>query len=356
MIKKLLTIALAITLGAALLVACTGTESLPNLDRGAHHRDGGGFRNPLAPYRDTGFGALVKARFFDEPWASYDPDKHIVELATPELAGDDETVVTWVGHATALIQHRGINVITDPVFSQYASPVQWAGPKRITQPALTPDDMPPIDVVVISHDHYDHLDVRSVKTLGDTPVWVVPLGIGEWLEKRGIAASRIVELDWWETYEADIRGESLVVTATPAQHFSGRSLTDRDRRLWASWAFQWQDFTAWFGGDTGYNDTQFVEIGERIGPIDFAIIPIGAYRPRWFMKVVHVDPAEAVLIHRDIGARASMGVHWGAFVLAAEEVDAPPKELAAAMEASNLLPESFDVFAVGESRRVSPRY
>ncbi|MCR9278565.1 MAG: MBL fold metallo-hydrolase [Pseudomonadaceae bacterium] len=345
-----------------LMSACSTTvEDEPmasSADKPSHHRSDGGFRNPLGQRSSNGLGSFLKARFFDEPWASFDADKHSIPTASPALAdatSQDNATVTWVGHATVLIQHQGINVLTDPVFSDYASPVQWAGPKRVTKPALSLNELPPIHAVVISHDHYDHLDVASIKALGNEPMYYVPLGIGPWLIDRGIDSSRIVERDWWQSSTLTIDGRSVEFTATPAQHFSGRGLSDGNSRLWASWGLAWSDFTAWFGGDTGYNDSQFVEIGERLGPIDFAVIPIGAYRPRWFMKVVHVDPAEAVLIHQDIGAAQSMGIHWGAFILSAEEADEPPRALAEAMAQSNLPAERFDVYAVGETRHLATR-
>lgn len=356
MTRSLLTV-VALLFAPACSVTDEDAPMASSADKPSHHRSNGGFRNPLSNRGSSGLGSFLKARFFDEPWARFDADRHSIPLATPALADAESlgnATVTWVGHATVLIQHQGINILTDPVFSDYASPVQWAGPKRVTKPALTIDELPPIHAVVISHDHYDHLDVASIKALGNTPMYYVPLGIGAWLQDRGISADRIVELDWWQSAWLTVEQQSVEITATPAQHFSGRGVNDSNRRLWASWGLAWSDFTAWFGGDTGYNDKQFVEIGERLGPIDFAVIPIGAYRPRWFMKVVHVDPAEAVLIHQDIGAAQSMGIHWGAFILSAEEADEPPRALAEAMAQSNQAVDRFDVFAVGETRHVLP--
>lgn len=357
MIRSLMTAALLLVSACSLTVEDEPMAS--SADKPSHHRTNGGFRNPLnSGASSNGLGSFLKARFFDEPWASFDADKHSIPLASPALADESSlgnATVTWIGHATVLIQHQGINVLTDPVFSDYASPVQWAGPKRVTKPALSASELPPIHAVVISHDHYDHLDVASIKALGNEPMYYVPLGIKAWLIDRGIHADRINEMDWWESSTLVHAGQSVEITATPAQHFSGRGLNDGNSRLWASWGLAWSDFTAWFGGDTGYNDQQFVEIGERLGPIDFAVIPIGAYRPRWFMKVVHVDPAEAVLIHQDIGATQSMGIHWGAFILSAEEADEPPRALAEAMAQSNQAVERFDVFAVGETRHLLAR-
>ena len=182
-------------------------------------------------------------------------------------------------------------------------------------------------------------------------MYFVPLGIKRWLVEKGVDAARVVEMDWWEQDTITVNGVDVTLTATPAQHFSGRSLFNRNQTLWASWSLEWPDFHVWFGGDTGYNDVQFKEIGERLGPFDLGIIPIGAYKPRWFMQTVHVDPAEAVQIHRDIGAKQSMGMHWGAFVLSGEGVLTPPVELAEARAALAMPKAEFDVFAVGETRR-----
>lgn len=298
--------------------------------------------------------AFLKARFRSGDWASYDPDQYQVPTAVPELAkpadAQEQATVTWIGHATVLLQHQGINVLTDPMFGDFASPVGFAGPKRITPPALNLDQLPPIDVVVISHDHYDHLDKPSIAKLGNQPKYFVPVGIKAWLEGQGVSAERITELNWWQQAEIDVRGQTLKVTATPAQHFSGRGLFDRNQRLWSSWLLRWDSYSVWFGGDTGYNKVQFKQIGQRFPGIDLGIIPIGAYAPRWFMGTVHVNPAEAVLIHQDIGALNSLGIHWGAFMLSAEPVDQAVELLAAAAEKNNLAPDEFRTYAIGESR------
>ena len=317
----------------------------------SHHAEIG-FRNPYAQPRDGGFFSVLYSRLFTDEWQSYDPERDQVATAEPEPAtgSSDNATVTWIGHATVLIQHQGINVLSDPMFSDIASPVPFIGPKRITQPAIAIDDLPEIHIVVISHDHYDHLDTQSVRALGDTPVYFVPLGLRDWFLDAGISGERVVEMDWWDAQQLTIGGHQVTVTATPSQHFSGRGLTDRNRTLWASWNIAWSDFGAWFGGDTGYNDLQFKEIGERMSPIDLAIIPIGAYEPRRIMGPIHVNPAEAVLMHQDLDAAASMAIHWGAFILSAEGVLAPIEELAAARAEAGLTPDEFAAFAVGETR------
>lgn len=348
-------------IGCLLLVSTTCTGQPVDADQRSVGPNGGApkidnrYINPEAEMQHGSLFAFLKARFRSGEWASYEADQYQVPTAVSELAKPADTkghaTVTWIGHATVLLQHQGINVLTDPMFGDFASPVGFAGPKRFTQPALNLDQLPPIDVVVISHDHYDHLDKPSIAKLGNQPRYFVPLGIKEWLEGQGVASERITELNWWQDAVVEVRGQTLKVTATPAQHFSGRGLFDRNQRLWSSWLLRWDNYSVWFGGDTGYNKVQFKEIGQRFTGIDLGIIPIGAYAPRWFMGTVHVDPAEAVQIHQDIGALHSFGIHWGAFLLSAEPVNQAVELLAAAAEKNNLAPGEFQTYAIGESRR-----
>ncbi len=341
----------------ALLLAAT-MAPLGNADdtAPAHHAEDG-FKNVYADPRPTNVFSVLRSRFFSGEWQSYDRERDVVPTASADVAtaATDNATVTWIGHATVLIQHRGVNVLSDPMFSKFASPLSFAGPKRITEPAVSLEDLPPIHAVVISHDHYDHLDTRTIKALGNAPKYFVPLGVKRWFVRKGIDAERVIEMDWWDEEVLTVGEESVTITATPSQHFSGRTLTDRNKTLWAAWNVAWSDFTTWFGGDTGYNDTQFKEIGARFAPIDLAIIPIGAYKPRQMMAVVHVDPAEAVKIHQDLNARASMAIHWGAFILSAEGVLTPIEDLAAAREAANISADEFVAYAVGETRHYPAR-
>jgi N-acyl-phosphatidylethanolamine-hydrolysing phospholipase D len=324
--------------------------------RAAEHHDGDRFVNPHVETPHGGvFGYLRTRLFGGDDWASYDADRdgavpRAVPAIVPAGGASSNATVTWIGHATVLIQHQGVNVLTDPILTQYASPLPFAGPRRRSEPALTLGSLPPIDVVVISHNHYDHLDAPTIRALGDGPRYFVPLGVGRWLADRGIDTARVTEMDWWDTETLELATADLEVIATPSQHFSGRSLTDRNRTLWAAWAIRWNDFSVWFGGDTGYNEEQFRVTGERLGGFDLGIIPIGAYLPRSFMRIVHVDPAEAVKIHQEIGARRSMGVHWGTFELAAEPLLEPPRALMRATAEAGLPPAEFTTFAVGETR------
>lgn len=286
--------------------------------------------------------------FGDDQWFDYDGQAHKVPRADKSagLNTPDPNVptITWLGHSSTLVQYHGINILTDPIFSDIASPVCFAGPERITPVPVSIEQLPPIDIVLISHNHYDHLDEASVKQIGDQATWMVPLRYKSWFSDLGI--NRVIEFDWWDSQQ---HGQ-ILVTATPSQHWTGRGLFDRYQQLWAAWAVQIDGFKFWFAGDTGYNDMQFKEIGQRLGPFDLGIIPIGAYAPRWFMQDMHVNPEEAVQIHLDIGARFSVGVHWGTFPLTAEPIDEPPRRLKAAAE--GLQSSDFVSLALGESRAV----
>jgi len=268
------------------------------------------------------------------------PDTHSL-MSPPE-----EPQLVWLGHASFLFQYRGLNVLTDPVLSERASPFQLVGPKRYTPPALTVADMPPIQLVLISHNHYDHLDENTVRQLhrrfGDNLRFCIPRGLKQWFEKRDI--HNLVELDWWQSEPLSGNRE---VFCLPAQHFSGRTPTDTNTSLWCSWLLEIDGFRLYFAGDTGYGGI-FRKIGELFSPIDLALLPIGAYDPRWFMAPVHVAPEEAVSIHQDIGSRQSVAMHWGTFVLTDEPMDEPPRRLRAALERQGLNEADFRVMQHGE--------
>ncbi len=272
-----------------------------------------------------------------------------------------QPAITWVGHATMLVQAGGLNVLTDPVFSQRASPVQFAGPKRAQPPGLALADLPRIDVVLISHNHYDHLDTNSVIALaqqtGGAPLFLVPLGVKDWFAKLGITT--VQELDWWDSTQV----QGVEFNFTPVQHWSARSTGDRSQTLWGGWAVLGADAHWYFSGDTGYS-ADFIDTQKRFagrqsaalgGGFDMALIAVGAYEPRWFMKDQHVNPAEAVQIHKDLQAKRSVGVHWGTFELTDEPLDQPPKDLAAARKAAGLQDADFSVLAIGETRRFPRR-
>lgn len=257
-----------------------------------------------------------------------------------------ETSLTWIGHASFLIQAGGLNILTDPVFSHRVSPVQWAGPARIAPLGLHMHELPRIDAVLISHNHYDHLDADTVKALAkrDNPQFVVPLGLRDWFAKRGIESVR--ELDWWQSAQC----AEMTVHAVPAQHFSGRGATDGNRSLWCGFVFEIGGLRFYFAGDTGYG-ADFKQIGEHFASIDISMIPIGAYEPRPFMRAVHVDPVEAVQIHLDVRSKQSFAMHWGTFRLTLEALDAPPHALADALAEKALSSDCFRVLQHGQTVR-----
>ncbi|NXK30351.1 NAPEP phospholipase, partial [Piprites chloris] len=270
----------------------------------------------------------------------------------PELAGKTGAGmrVTWLGHATVMVEMDELVLLTDPIFSQRASPSQLMGPKRFRRPPCTVAQLPKIDAVLISHTHYDHLDYNTVTSLnerfGSELRWFVPLGLLQWMQRCG--CENVIELDWWE--ENCVPGHDAVTFVfTPSQHWCKRTVRDDNKVLWGSWSVlgPWNRF--FFAGDTGYC-LAFEQIGKRFGPFDLAAIPIGAYEPRWFMKYQHVDPEEAVRIHIDVQAKKSVAIHWGTFALANEYYLDPPVKLNEALERYGLKKDDFFLLNHGESR------
>ena len=289
-----------------------------------------------------------------------DPPRNSFPTAKSEIAhprgGPDQFSATWIGHSTVLLQFGGTNIITDPVFSQRASPVQWAGPRRVTDPSMSVDELPPIDIVLLSHNHYDHLDKDSVTRIAaanPAARWIAPLRLSHYTRRWGI--HDVVELDWWGCAVVD----GIRITATPARHFAARGLGDRNKSLWCGFAIEGGGKRAYFAGDTAYHPA-FGEIGERGGPFDFVMIPIGAYDPRWFMKIVHVDPEEAVQIYRDIIAAhpndqspLMLGIHWGTFRLTDEPMDEPPRRTIARWRDVGLAADRLWIARFGETRTIA---
>ncbi|HWU69175.1 MAG TPA: MBL fold metallo-hydrolase [Stenotrophobium sp.] len=279
--------------------------------------------------------------------ARHKPD---LPQASPDVdwlkANRSVDALTWIGHSSFLVQWQGLNILTDPHLTARASPLRHAGPKRQQPPALDFAGLPKIDAVVVSHNHYDHLDRDTVKRLArdHAPRFFVPLGLKVWFGREGI--DNVTELDWWQ----DTQWQALRVTAVPVQHFSGRTASDRNATLWCGFVLELAGRRLFFAGDTGYS-RDFADIGERFAPIDLALIPIGAYEPRSFMRPVHVDPEEAVKIHRDIGSRQSVAMHWGTFRLTLEPLDDPPRRLAAALQHEGIAQDRFWVLKHGETRR-----
>ena len=280
------------------------------------------------------------------------PDTVPVQERLPlDRAGNDEIVVTFVGHSTFLLQTAAGNVLVDPVYSRRASPVQFAGPGRARLPGVRFADLPEIHIVLISHNHYDHCDLRTIRALERRfrPRFVTALGNAALLTSGG--AGRVEELDWWQ--EAGTV-QPLVVQLTPAQHFSARGFFDRDRALWGGFLIRARETQIFFAGDSGYGP-HFLEIRAASRPIDLALLPIGAYEPRWFMRAIHMNPAEAVQAHIDLGARQSWGMHFGTFQLTPEAIDAPERALEEARSARGIPPADFRTPEFGESLRLIAR-
>lgn len=251
--------------------------------------------------------------------------------------------VTWVGHATVLVQADGLNILTDPVWIPAAGPLGQLGPRRSTDPGVPLDQLPPVALILLSHNHYDHLDIPTLRALHlrDHPTIVTPLGNGRYLAKRGIPGA--IELGWGDTTE--VRGARVWVTE--ARHFSGRGLFDRDRNLWGAFVVELPGGKLYFGGDTGFGP-HFSDAARAYGPMRLALLPIGAYLPVWMMQPVHTNPEEAVRAHLDLQAEYSLGIHWGAFPLAADNFADPPRLLAEARTAHGIAEAAFFLLRPGE--------
>jgi L-ascorbate metabolism protein UlaG (beta-lactamase superfamily) len=312
------------------------------------------------------------------PWPRH------VELAPqppPPAPRGDEWVVTWIEHATFLVQTPAGNFLTDPNFSQRCGPLGISGPTRVHPPALALDALPRIDFLLLSHDHYDHCDIPTLRALARRHSFraITPLANGGLLRRAGVPRDRIVELDWWQTCSP---APGVAITLTPSRHWSNRLSGRRNARLWGGFFVRHDSSGSagvpparspdagvppadspdaggdacamasrawWFASDTGYDPELFHAIRARLGPPALAMIPIGAYEPRWFMAAQHCNPAEAVQIHRDVGAAESIAMHWGTWPLSDEGRDDPPRALAAARAAAGVSPEEFRVLAPGET-------
>ncbi len=253
--------------------------------------------------------------------------------------------VTFIGHSTVLLRFPGLTLLTDPQFSERASPVQWAGPRRARAPGIALDALPRVDAVLLSHDHYDHMDLPSLRALQArwAPRVVTTLGNAGRLARAGVPGA--VELDWWQGCTVG----PAHVTATPAQHFSGRTPFDRFQTLWAGFMVEVAEGRLFFAGDSGMG-RHWAMVRDRLGPPGVALLPIGAYKPREIMGAVHVDPIEAVAARAELGAARAIGMHWGTFQLTDEGIDEPVHALEAARTAAGLSHECFDVMGFGETR------
>ncbi len=341
----------ALLAGGSLTVNAAQVAETPQQKKTPAHHTLDGFRN-IYQYPEHGFADFLRwklGRVPDEqpaiPPAQIIP--YVPDIVAPDYRRIDhpdpaKIQVTWIGHSTFLIQVEGINILTDPIFNSRSSPL-GIGFARRSPPGIPFDRLPPIHAVLISHNHYDHLDLFTVKKLGNSPKYFIPLKLGQWFLDQKI--TNYVEMDWWDS--SMFKGISIV--SIPSQHFSRRTALDGNKTLWAGWVLETKRAKILFAGDTGYSP-HFKEIRERLGPMRVAFLPIGAYRPRWFMKTIHMDPPDAVSAHKDLQAQQSIAMHWGTFYITDEPLGEPPLYLKKAMKETSLADDSFLIMKFGETR------
>ncbi len=324
----------------------------------AHHRLGGGFQNPWEDVLPPGFKAVLRwqRERLRSPTAP-NPQRGsqlrrspaiVIPRATPGYRS-----VTWVGHSTVLLQIGALNVLTDPVWSERASPVPFIGPQRLMPPGLAFDALPPIDVVLLSHNHYDHLDASTVRRLAKRfpdAMWLCPLGLGPLLRTFGVRHA--TERDWWQVVD----DPKFTARCVPARHFSARGLGDRGDTLWCGWTITADGVRVFFAGDTALHP-EFSAIAMNSGPFDLVMLPIGAYDPRWFMESIHMSPEDAIEAYSALTAGGAarppcLALHWGTFRLTDEPVEEPPARFARRWKEAGLPDEANWTFAFGETRRL----
>lgn len=307
------------------------------------HSDGERFFNPWGPTDRTLADVVIWQRTRQRaawpesvPLAIYPPP--------PVTVARGRVALTFIGHSTFLLRTADAVILTDPVFTTHAGPFGRLGPRRVRPPAIPIDALPAIDLALVSHNHYDHLQPSSLRALarrGD-PAFVTALGLGRYLGRRGLR--RVTEMDWWQMATIG----ATRVTCVPAQHFSARTPWNRNRTLWSGFVVESGGVTMYFAADTGYSPV-FAEIGRRFPDIDVALLPIGAYEPRWFMQPVHVNAEEAVRIHLDVRPRVSIGMHFGTFQLTDEAIDEPLHALARARVQHGVAADAFRTLGFGET-------
>lgn len=270
-----------------------------------------------------------------------------------QVTSSDEQItssMTWLGHATVVARVDGVNLLLDPVFSSRASAVQWIGPARYRDAACRVDQLPRVAAVLITHNHYDHLDLTSVREIVSLQPWVewfLPAGVSAWMEENTqVDKSKLHDMEWWE--ELELAQTGIKIAFTPSNHWSKRTLTDDYKTLWGSFAVLGPKTKFWFGGDTAYCEA-FKQIGEQYGPFQMAAIPIGAYQPNWFLKYNHIHPREAIQIHKDLRSERSMAIHWGTFKLTVEHFLEPKQLLMDSLEKDGVGKEEFLVPDIGEA-------
>jgi L-ascorbate metabolism protein UlaG (beta-lactamase superfamily) len=329
-----------------LIIGCTGNRIYQKSDH--YSPESQLFNNPTVSDSGKGFISFLHWKLFTNAktwptWVDLSDSPILKKPTTP-----NKTNITFINHSTFLLQFDQINVLTDPVWSQRVSPVSWAGPKRVHPPGIPFDKLPQIDVVILSHNHYDHMDKKTLIRLEErhSPVFICPLGDGAFLE--GLGLKKVFELDWWQKLEFN----TMEISFTPTQHWSKRTLFDTNESLWGSFVIKYNKKKVYFGGDTGYS-SHFKEIQKRFGHMDLSLLPIGAYAPRWFMQTMHMDPEEAIWAHKDLKSRKSIGIHYGSFQLTNESRDEPVHRLQMYLKSNQLKKEDFLTLNPGESRMIS---
>jgi len=339
----------AVVLVCGATVACVGAQEMTKAGSPKHHLADGGYCNPPgSPPRESTFGDMVSFLFNQMFFVTAPEVPEGFALGPDEvasqLAAAGNPSVTWLGHAAFIIRIGGKVILTDPYLGENAGPL-GLGPKRFVAPAIPAESLPPADVMLISHNHYDHLDAATIDAYPHKAVTqvIVPLGLGPFFTERGY--TKVLERDWWQDWSSD----GLEITTLPAVHFSGRGLGDRNKTLWASFAIAAGSEKVWFSGDTARGEV-FAEIGERFGPFDLALIGIGAYEPRIIMKSSHATPEEAVEIARAVRASKAVGMHWGTVMLTPEDPFEAPDRFRRAADEQGYGAENAWILNIGETR------
>lgn len=309
-------------------------------------KKGGRYQNPHLHNDKRGLAEFLRWRygyFSNDSRLESPPADFSYPHKVPFFDRDQPSAV-WIGHSTFLVECNGVTILTDPVFDRYCSPIPIEGLKRRSELPIQVHTLPKIDIVLLSHNHYDHLDDKAVRELAAKQphiLWILPKGLFKWFHRRGI--TRCMELGWWDSMPLS----SCSITAVPAQHFSGRTLWDKNKTHWNGYVVEIGDKKLYFVGDTGYNDHDFKKIGFRFSSMDLSLIPIGAYLPQQFMSPVHCCPKEAVQIHEEVGSKFSLGMHWNTFNLSDEPINRPPYDLFLAMKEKNLPFDTFVPIEIG---------
>lgn len=333
-IKHKVTESIALSVITVVFLTACSSQRFPVSD----HSNGSIFYNEdLTARTENNFFDILKWKLGSDPkeWPENLNDNLTPDFTQP--LKNSVGAVTFINHATEFVQFEKLNLITDPVFSERVSPFSWIGPKRHRKPGASIAELPKVDLVVLSHNHFDHMDIPSLVAIDkkDSPTFIVPLGNKKYLEDNGI--QDVVELDWWQHYSTK---DGSVITLVPMQHWSTRGLFDRFEALWGGYVIESSGLKVLFAGDTGYN-RHFKEVEAKFGSMDLSLLPIGAYEPRWLMKDQHMNPTDAIQAHVDLKSKLSVGMHFGTFQLTDEGIEEPVTDLAMALAAEKLDPSEF---------------